>query len=98
MICSGVCRRLAIVMILPSPTIVGNGLTSRVDRSQGVRPVGSLLGASGLVLVVALVLGDAYFAFAGAFSLVVWTLILLVGPRVDRRRVARAQRTETAAM
>ncbi len=38
MICSGVCRRLAIVMILPSPTIVGNGLTSRVDRSQGVRP------------------------------------------------------------
>jgi hypothetical protein len=39
MICSGVCRRLAIVMILPSPTIVGNGLSSRVDRSQGVRPV-----------------------------------------------------------
>ncbi len=38
MICSGVCRRLAIVMILPSPTIVGNGLSSRVDRSHGVRP------------------------------------------------------------
>jgi hypothetical protein len=26
------------VMILPSPTIVGNGLTSRVDRFQGVGP------------------------------------------------------------
>jgi hypothetical protein len=25
-------------MILPSPTIVGIGLSSRVDRSQGVRP------------------------------------------------------------
>ena len=29
---------LAIVMVLPSPTIVGNGRTSRVDRFQGVRP------------------------------------------------------------
>ncbi len=38
MICSGVCLRRAIVMILPSPTIVGNGLTSQVDRFQGVRP------------------------------------------------------------
>ena len=38
-ICSGVCLRLVIVTILPSPTIVGNGLTSRVDRSQGVRPL-----------------------------------------------------------
>jgi transposase len=27
------------VKILPSPTIVGNGLSSRVDRFQGVRPV-----------------------------------------------------------
>jgi hypothetical protein len=27
-------------MILPSPTIVGNGLSSQVDRSQGVRPEG----------------------------------------------------------
>ncbi len=35
MICSGVCLRRAIVMILPSPTIVGNGLSSRVDRFQG---------------------------------------------------------------
>ncbi|HSH59259.1 MAG TPA: hypothetical protein VK988_06370, partial [Acidimicrobiales bacterium] len=37
-----VCRRLAIVMILPSPTIVGNGLSSRVDRSQGVRPTAQI--------------------------------------------------------
>ncbi len=59
--------------------------------------VWALLGASGLALVAALVLGDAYVAFAGAFSLVVWTLILLVGPRVERRRVAQAQRAEAAA-
>ena len=59
--------------------------------------VWSLLGASGLALVAALVLEDADVAFAGAFSLVVWTLILLVGPRVERRRVAQAQRAEAAA-
>jgi hypothetical protein len=35
MICSGVCRRLAIVMIVPSPTIVGNGLSPRVDQFPG---------------------------------------------------------------
>ena len=56
-----------------------------------------LLGASGVALVAALLLGDAYVAFAGAFSLVVWTLILVVGPRVERRQVARAQRAEAAA-
>jgi hypothetical protein len=39
-ICSGVCLRLAIVNILPSPTIVGNGLSSRVDQPHGVRPNG----------------------------------------------------------
>ncbi len=59
--------------------------------------VWTLLGASALALVAALVLADAYLAFAGAFSLVVWTLILLVGPRVERRRVAQAQRAEAAA-
>ncbi len=61
------------------------------------RLVWTLLGASGLALVAALVLGNAYVAFAGAFSLVVWTLILLVGPRVERRRIAQAQRAEAAA-
>ncbi len=59
--------------------------------------VWSLLGASALALVAALVLEDADVAFAGAFSLVVWTLILLVGPRVERRRVAQAERAEAAA-
>jgi hypothetical protein len=33
-ICSGVCLRPAIVTILPSPTIRGNGLMSPADRSQ----------------------------------------------------------------
>jgi hypothetical protein len=85
---------------LAEPTIRHARWIQRSARPQRWMTVlvGSLLGASGLVLVVALVLGDAYFAFAGAFSLVVWTLILLVGPRVDRRRVAQAQRAETAAM
>jgi hypothetical protein len=36
----GVCLRLAIVNILPSPRSLGNGLSSRVDQSQGVGPVG----------------------------------------------------------
>jgi hypothetical protein len=38
MICSGVCLRRAIVMSLLRPAIQGNGLSQRVDRSQGVRP------------------------------------------------------------
>ena len=33
----GVCLRLAIVNILPSPRILSNGLNSRVDRSPGCR-------------------------------------------------------------
>ncbi len=36
-------------MILPSPTIVGIGLSSRVDRSQGVRPTGFVIDGSGSV-------------------------------------------------
>ncbi len=36
-------------MILPSPTIVGNGLTSQVDRFQGVRPTGTAAVASATV-------------------------------------------------
>ena len=59
--------------------------------------VWSLLGASGLALVAALLSGDAFVAFAGALSLVVWTVILLVGPRLERRRLARAQKAEAAA-
>ncbi len=59
--------------------------------------VWSLLGASGLALVAALLSGDAYVAFAEALSLVVWTVILLVGPRLERRRLARAQKAKAAA-
>jgi hypothetical protein len=41
----GVCLRLAIVNILPSP-IVGNGLSSRVDQSHEVGPISPLLNAT----------------------------------------------------
>ena len=85
---------------LAEPTISHARWVQRSAASQRWMTVlvATLLGASGLVLVVALVLEDAYLAFAAAFSLMVWILILLVGPRVDRRRVAQAQRAEMAAM
>jgi hypothetical protein len=81
---------------LAEATIRHAGWVQRSARPQGwmIVLVWSLLGASGLALVAALVWGDTYVAFAGALSVVVWTVILLVGPRVERRRLARAQKAE----
>ncbi|WP_346074372.1 hypothetical protein, partial [Streptomyces thermogriseus] len=41
------CLRRAIVMILPSPSIMGYGLSSQVDQSQGTRSPRRRLGHRG---------------------------------------------------
>nr|MDQ3353169.1 hypothetical protein [Actinomycetota bacterium] len=51
----------------------------------------SLLGASLVGLGVSLVIGSGSGAVAGAFSSVVWVVILLIGPPLENRRLANAE-------
>ncbi len=73
-----------------------------IQAPAGGQRLGIVLGrglfvASLLGLVLALVLGSTAGAVAAAFSLVVWTVIILVGPPLEQRKAARARAAEVAA-
>jgi hypothetical protein len=57
----------------------------------------SLLGASLVGLGVSLVIGSVSGAVAGAFSSVVWVVILLIGPPLEKRSLNNAEAAEAAA-
>jgi hypothetical protein len=73
-----------------------------IQASAGGQRLGIVLGrgllvASLLGLVLALMLGSTAGAVSAAFSLVVWTVIILVGPPLEQRKAARARAAEVAA-
>jgi hypothetical protein len=69
-------------MILPSPTIVGNGLSSQVDRSHGVRP---------LALVPARDAGCQYTSFRYSDRLARAGIAMSIGSVVDSYDNAMAE-------
>ena len=83
---------------LEEATIRQARLVQELARSHqwAIVLVWCFVSVSALALVAALALGDAVVALAGAFSLVVWVVILIVGPAWDRRRAANARAAETA--
>ncbi len=73
-----------------------------IQASAGGQRLGIVLGRSLLVasllgLVLALLLGSTAGALAASFSLVVWTVIVLVGPPLEQRKATRARAAEVAA-
>ncbi len=74
----------------------------RVQASVGGQRFGvvlarALLAVSVLALGLALLVRSTAGAAAAAFSLAVWTVILLVGPRLEQRKTANARAAEAAA-
>jgi hypothetical protein len=67
------------------------------SERRGLTLAWAFLGMSVVGLAAALVLGSAPGAIGAGFSLVVWAVILLVGPRLVRHTTDRARAAEEAA-